>query len=136
MNCLYNNLVTSTKTPECNSSSKPLGEKIKYAARQQGSGPARPPLHHGSFLPEYKSLVTCGLQRIKSLSCMYVSLKHQRCFGFITSGNTSCKCFRESCFIEKVLYLCAWNSGKQDLEEERGVIRHLCSKDVSDHFPS
>lgn len=70
MNCLYNNLVTSTKTPECNSSSKPLGEKIKYAARQQGSGPARPPLHHGSFLPEYKSLVTCGLQRIKSLSCM------------------------------------------------------------------
>ena len=40
------------------------------------------------FLPEYKSLVACGLQRIKTLSFMYVSLEHQRCFGFIISGNT------------------------------------------------
>lgn len=41
-----------------------------------------------SFLPEYKSLVTRGLQRIKTLSFLFVSLEHQRCFGFIISGNT------------------------------------------------
>lgn len=71
---------------------------------------------HRSFLPEYKSLVTCGLQRIKTLSFMYVSLEHQQCFGFIISGNINYKCFRDACLIEKVLEFCTWTSGKQDLE--------------------
>lgn len=115
MNCLYNNLVTSAKTPECNGSSKPLGEKLKYAARQQGSALVLPPLslQHRSFLPEYKSLVTCGLQRIKTLRFMYVSLKHQRCFGFIISGNTRTVNVSEMHVLLKglrVLYVEQWKA--------------------------
>lgn len=74
------------KTPQCNGSSKPLGERTKCAA-------SRPALLRGSCTaPVCRRIsprVTGGLQRIKTLSFVYVSLEHQRCFGFIVSGNTA-----------------------------------------------
>lgn len=118
--CLYNNPATSTKTT--------VWQLLWTSGREQKtccSAMARRHLlhQHRSFLPQYKSLVTRGLQGIKTLSFMYISLKHQRCFGFIISWkHKSCKCFRGACFIEKVLQFCMWNSGKQNLgaEKKRG----------------
>lgn len=87
-----------------------------------------------SFLPEYKSLVTRGLQRIKTLSFLFVSLEHQRCFGFIISGNTRVVNVSEMHVLLKGLVFHMWNSGKQDLELERGVIKLVCWKDLSPYF--
>lgn len=74
------------KTPQCNGSSKPLGGRTKCAA-------SRPALLLGSSTApvcrRISPCVTGGLQRIKTLSFVYISLEHQRCFGFIVSGNTA-----------------------------------------------
>lgn len=127
VNCLYNNLVTSTKTPQCNSSSKPLGGKIKCAAWQQGCGPVLLPLllQQGAFWPEYKPLVTCGLERIKNMKFhVYFSQTSKMFWIYHFRKHKSCKCFRDACFIEKVLRVlyCRWNSGEQDRELEQGSV--------------
>lgn len=97
VNCLYNHLVTSAKTPECNSSSKPLGEETEICCSTTKL--SLPPLRHTFFLPEYKSRVTTGLQRIKTFrSCTLLSnIKHVSHFR----KHKSCPCYRDACFIEK-----------------------------------
>lgn len=81
MNCLYNHLVTSAKTPECNSSSKPLGEETEICCSTTKL--SLPPLRHTFLLPEYKSLL--AYRELKH----FVHVRFSRTSNmFLISGNT------------------------------------------------